>query len=65
MFFLAAGDLKRLLEDFSLHGFLAEQALATATSSLRQTVQTGIPKLIERAVPDVGACRTDEASGDG
>jgi ElaB/YqjD/DUF883 family membrane-anchored ribosome-binding protein len=44
---------------------LAEQALATATASLRQTVQTGIPKLIDRAVPDVGACRTDPASGDG
>jgi ElaB/YqjD/DUF883 family membrane-anchored ribosome-binding protein len=44
---------------------LAEQALATATASLRQTVQTGIPKLIERAVPDVGACRTDQAAGDG
>lgn len=34
---------------------LAEQALAAATASLRQSVQTGIPKLIERAVPDVGA----------
>jgi len=44
---------------------LAEQALAAATTSLRQTVQTGIPKLIERAVPDVGACRTDQATGDG
>jgi ElaB/YqjD/DUF883 family membrane-anchored ribosome-binding protein len=44
---------------------LAEQAMATATASLRQTVQTGIPKLIERAVPDVGACRADQASGDG
>jgi ElaB/YqjD/DUF883 family membrane-anchored ribosome-binding protein len=44
---------------------LAEQALAVATTSLRQTVETGIPKLIERAVPDVGACRTEQAAGDG
>jgi len=44
---------------------LAEQALATATTSLRQTVETGIPKLIERAVPDVGTCQTDQAGGDG
>jgi ElaB/YqjD/DUF883 family membrane-anchored ribosome-binding protein len=44
---------------------LAEQALATATASLRQTVETGIPKLIERAVPDVGACRTEQATAGG
>jgi len=44
---------------------LAEQALATATASLKQTVETGIPKLIDRAVPDVGACPTDQAAGDG
>jgi ElaB/YqjD/DUF883 family membrane-anchored ribosome-binding protein len=44
---------------------LAEQALATATAALRQTVETGIPKLIDRAVPDVGACEADRAAGDG
>jgi len=36
---------------------IAEQALTTATSSLKQNVQSGIPKLIESALPDV-ACRT-------
>jgi hypothetical protein len=44
---------------------LAEQALAAATASLRQTVQTGIPKLIDRAVPDIAARRSDQAAGDG
>lgn len=43
---------------------LAEQALVTATASLRQTLETGIPKLIDRAVPDVEARRTDQAAGD-
>ena len=50
IFDLAGRELKRL----------AEQALATTTSSLRQTVETGIPKLIDSAVPNVGACRTGE-----
>jgi ElaB/YqjD/DUF883 family membrane-anchored ribosome-binding protein len=44
---------------------LAEQTLATATASLKKTVETGIPKLIDRAVPDVGACQTEQATGDG
>lgn len=44
---------------------LAEEVLATATASLRQSVQTGIPKLIDRAVPQLGASRGDEAGGDG
>jgi len=33
---------------------IAEQALATTTASLKQTVETGIPKLIESAIPEVG-----------
>jgi ElaB/YqjD/DUF883 family membrane-anchored ribosome-binding protein len=33
---------------------IAEQALATATASLKQTVETGIPKLIDSALPEVG-----------
>jgi len=39
---------------------IAEQALATASASLKQTVQTGIPKLIEGVVPTAAgaACRT-------
>ena len=45
---------------------LAEQALTTATTSLKQTVETGIPKLIESAVPTVGgAGPTGQAAGDG
>jgi len=36
---------------------IAEQALTTATTSLKQNVQKGIPKLVESALPDV-ACRT-------
>jgi ElaB/YqjD/DUF883 family membrane-anchored ribosome-binding protein len=50
IFDFAGRELKRL----------AEQALATTTSSLRQTVETGIPKLIDSAVPNVGACRTNQ-----
>jgi ElaB/YqjD/DUF883 family membrane-anchored ribosome-binding protein len=42
---------------------IAEQALATTTASLKQTVQTGIPKLIESALPNVGSkCEGDSAS---
>jgi ElaB/YqjD/DUF883 family membrane-anchored ribosome-binding protein len=37
---------------------LAEQALATTTSSLKQTVEEGIPKLIDSTLPDVGHRRT-------
>lgn len=40
---------------------MAEQALATTTASLKQTVETGIPKLIESALPNVGA-RSQEGS---
>ena len=36
---------------------IAEQALTTATTSLKQNVQTAVPKLVESALPDV-ACRT-------
>ena len=32
---------------------IAEQALATTTAALKQTVETGIPKLIESALPNV------------
>jgi len=39
---------------------IAEQALATATTSLRQTVETGIPKLIDSALPEVGKKETCE-----
>jgi ElaB/YqjD/DUF883 family membrane-anchored ribosome-binding protein len=50
----------------------AEQALTTATASLKQNVQKGIPKLIDSALPDVasrtgadGASRTRTGSGAG
>jgi ElaB/YqjD/DUF883 family membrane-anchored ribosome-binding protein len=36
---------------------LAEQAFATASASLRRSVQEGIPKLVERALPDVESLR--------
>jgi len=42
---------------------IAEQALATTTASLKQTVETGIPKLIETALPNMGAkCEGTDAS---
>jgi ElaB/YqjD/DUF883 family membrane-anchored ribosome-binding protein len=36
---------------------IAEQALTTATASFKQSVQKGIPKVIDSALPDV-ACRS-------
>jgi ElaB/YqjD/DUF883 family membrane-anchored ribosome-binding protein len=42
---------------------IAEQALSTATASLKQTVETGIPKLIDSALPDVGKRCEGEAEG--
>ena len=33
---------------------IAEQALATTTASLKQSVEQGIPKLIDSALPDLG-----------
>ena len=45
---------------------LAEQALATTTSSLKHTVEAGIPKLIDNAVPNLGgACPTGTAQDAG
>jgi len=41
---------------------IAEQALATTTASLKQTVETGIPKLIESAIPEVGHRNGTECS---
>jgi len=45
LFELAGREIKKI----------AEQALATATTSLRQSVETGIPKLFDSALPNVGA----------
>jgi ElaB/YqjD/DUF883 family membrane-anchored ribosome-binding protein len=33
---------------------LAEQAMTTATTSLKKSVEAGIPKLIDTALPDIG-----------
>jgi ElaB/YqjD/DUF883 family membrane-anchored ribosome-binding protein len=47
---------------------VAEQALATTTASLKQTVETGIPKLIDSALPNVGpkeACEEEKHFGNG
>jgi len=43
---------------------IAEQALSTATASLRQSVETGIPKLIDSALPEVGARREGETAAE-
>lgn len=37
---------------------IAEQALSQASASLRQTVEKGVPQLIERALPTGAACAT-------
>jgi ElaB/YqjD/DUF883 family membrane-anchored ribosome-binding protein len=42
---------------------VAEQALSTTTASLKQTVETGIPKLIDSAIPEVGHRNGATASG--
>jgi ElaB/YqjD/DUF883 family membrane-anchored ribosome-binding protein len=42
---------------------IAEQAIATASASLKQTVQSGIPKLIDGIRPNGAACRTGSQSG--
>jgi ElaB/YqjD/DUF883 family membrane-anchored ribosome-binding protein len=43
---------------------LAEQALATTTSSLKHTVEEGIPKLIDSALPNVGQSPSHRAASD-
>jgi ElaB/YqjD/DUF883 family membrane-anchored ribosome-binding protein len=53
LFELAGREIKKI----------AEQALATTTASLKQSVETGIPKLIDSALPNVGSkCEGDAAS---
>src|SRR5215208_6496962 len=55
LFDMAGREIKRL----------AEQALATATTSLKQSVETGIPKLIDSALPNVGGtCSTGQTAAD-
>ncbi|HEX3152243.1 MAG TPA: hypothetical protein VHR66_29485 [Gemmataceae bacterium] len=44
---------------------LAEQALSTATTSLKQSVETGIPKLIDSAIPEVGHRHNTPHNGNG
>ena len=44
---------------------IAEQALTTTTASLRHSVETGIPKLIETALPDMGARDRASHAGNG
>jgi len=44
---------------------IAEQALTTATASLKQNVQTAVPKLVESALPDVAGRTGSDGSGRG
>jgi ElaB/YqjD/DUF883 family membrane-anchored ribosome-binding protein len=47
---------------------IAQQAIAQASASLRQTVQSRVPQLVEQVVPGGhpdAACRTDGATGNG
>jgi ElaB/YqjD/DUF883 family membrane-anchored ribosome-binding protein len=56
-----------LTEIFDLAGRevkkLAERAIARAVSSIQQEVEEGIPKLINRAMPDVGHANSPLANG--